>query len=81
MFGSFCLFAMCVMWCDVVCFLSCTNIDEDDVAEGDDWFLRADYSVSCETTRYSIAVIVASIAVVLYPSTYDEYFVTERVCH
>jgi hypothetical protein len=49
---------------------SCTDIDEDDVADGDDRYLRADYSVSCETARYSAAVVVAAVAVLVYPGTY-----------
>lgn len=57
-------------WC------SCTNVDEDNVAEGDDYYLRADYSVSCETTRYSVAVVVASAAVVLYPGMCGLWSVT-----
>lgn len=46
---------------------SCVDIDSENVAGGDDWYLRADYSVSCETSRYSVAVVVASIAVIVYP--------------
>ena len=46
---------------------SCADVDEDNVSDGDDFYMRADYSVSCETTRYKIAVVIASISVIIYP--------------
>jgi len=45
---------------------SCQDIDPDDVTEGTDVYLRADYSVSCDSSRYDFAVAWASCAIVVY---------------
>lgn len=45
---------------------SCKNIDPDNVSAGDDLYLRADYSISCESSRYNFAFAWAVLMIFLY---------------
>lgn len=49
-------------------FGSCKNTDPDDVENGSDsYFMTADYSVSCSSSKYDFAVIWASCMIAIYP--------------
>lgn len=47
---------------------SCKDVDPDDVDEsGDDYYMTADYSVSCQSDKYKFAFVYALCAMVVYP--------------
>ena len=45
---------------------SCHHIDPDGVDDGDDYYLRADYSISCHSSRYRFAQIWAILMIFVY---------------
>jgi hypothetical protein len=45
---------------------SCHHIDSDDVDGGDDYYLRADYSISCHSSRYRFANLWAILMIFVY---------------
>lgn len=46
---------------------SCDNIDPDNVDNGDNYYMRADYSVSCTSSQYYFGFIWASCCIIIYP--------------
>ena len=60
----------------------CQHVDPDDVHDGDDLYLRADYSVSCHSSRYYFAYVWAIITIFVYvlgiPAFYGYLLYTSR---
>lgn len=46
---------------------SCDNVDPDDVHEGDNYYMRADYTISCTSTRYRLAQGISVLMGFIYP--------------
>lgn len=53
---------------------SCQNIDKNDEDSGDNFYLRADYSISCTSERYYFGFIWASVMVFVYPFGIPAYY-------
>ena len=53
---------------------SCRSIDPDDVDDGDNYFLRADYSISCHSSRYYFIRVWASLMIFVYPVLVPMYY-------
>lgn len=46
---------------------SCTNIDPDSVAGGDNWYMAADRSISCSSSRYRFGLWWGIAMIFVYP--------------
>lgn len=53
---------------------SCQNVDPEDVEEGGDSYMSADYSISCDSDRYRFAQSYASVMIVVYPIGVPMYY-------
>jgi hypothetical protein len=54
---------------------SCKNIDPDDVdTTNDDWYMTADYSVSCESDKYRFGCIWTICMIFIYPVGIPAYY-------
>ena len=59
----------------------CQNVDPDGVESGDDYYLRADYSISCSSARYKFARVWAALMIVVYVLGVPGFYAYMLVCN
>lgn len=45
----------------------CQNVDPDNTVDGDNWYMRSDYSISCSSSRYYFGATYATAMLLVYP--------------